>query len=430
MLDLTRNELALNGGPPIRTAKWKENITTGEEERSAVMRVMDSGNLSLFEGSHQPDKPFSFYGGPEVRALEQEWSEYYGVDYSISLNSATSCLYAAVGALEIGYGDEVVVSPYTMTACALAPLIYGAIPIFADVELETGSMSAESIEKVLSPKTKAIIVVHQFGIPADMQSIMQLAAKYRLKVIEDCAQAHGALLDQRYVGTFGDIGVFSLNVNKSIQSGEGGVCVTDDDELAYRLALIRNHGEAVVGSAQYKNITNIAGFNYRLTEIQAAIAREQLKKLGALNLKRLGMVEVLTRSLLSIPFLMPLEGSARSHSTYYVYPIRFNEEKAGVPRDLFVRAINAEGALFYQGYSPPLYLQPVYQNRKLFKHNYPFSAPENRNPSQVYKKGICPNTERLHYKEMIINEHVRYPHDMTDINDLVRCFEKVTGEMK
>ena len=430
MLDLTRNELALNGGPPIRTAKWKENITTGEEERHAVIRVMDSGNLSLFEGSHQPDKPFSFYGGPEVRALEQEWSEYYGVDHSISLNSATSCLYAAVGALEIGYGDEVIVSPYTMTACALAPLIYGAIPIFADVELETGSMSAQSIEKVLSPKTKAIIVVHQFGIPADMQSIMQLATKYRLKVIEDCAQAHGALLDQRYVGTFGDIGVFSLNVNKSIQSGEGGVCVTNDDELAYRLALIRNHGEAVVELAQYKNITNIAGFNYRLTEIQAAIAREQLKKLDALNLKRLHMVEVLSSSLLSNPFLMPLEGTARSKSTYYVYPIRFNEQTAGVPRDLFVRAINAEGALFYQGYSPPLYLQPVYQNRKLFKHNYPFSAPENSNPSQVYKKGICPNTERLHYKEMIINEHVRYPHDMTDINDLVRCFEKVTGGMK
>ena len=430
MLDLTRNELALNGGPPIRTTKWKENITTGKEERDAVIRVMDSGNLSLFEGSHEPDKPFSFYGGPEVRALEQEWSEYYGVDHSISLNSATSCLYAAVGALEIGYGDEVVVSPYTMTACALAPLIYGAIPIFADVELKTGSMSAQSIEKVLSPKTKAIIVVHQFGIPADMRAIMQLAEKHQLKVIEDCAQAHGAQLDQRYVGTFGDIGVFSLNVNKSIQSGEGGVCITDDDELAYRLALIRNHGEAVVGSAQYKNITNIAGFNYRLTEIQAAIARVQLKKLDALNSKRLHMVQVLSSSLLSNPYLMPLEGTTRSQSTYYVYPIRFNEQKAGVPRDLFVRAINAEGALFYQGYSPPLYLQPVYQNRKLFKHNYPFSAPENSNPSQVYKKGICPNTERLHYKEMIINEHVRYPHNIEDINDLVRCFEKVTGEMK
>ena len=188
---------------------------------------------------------FSFKGGPEVQALEVEWSNK--VKHSISVNKATSGLFAAIGALNIGFGDEVIVSPYTMTACALAPLIYGAIPVFADVELESGSLDPSSIEQCISNKTKAIMVVHQFGIPAKMDEIIKLARKHKLKVIEDCAQAHGASYKGQDVGTIGDIGVFSLNVNKTIQAGEGGVCVTNDDEIAYRLQLIRNHGEAVVG---------------------------------------------------------------------------------------------------------------------------------------------------------------------------------------
>ncbi|MBT6230762.1 MAG: DegT/DnrJ/EryC1/StrS family aminotransferase, partial [Candidatus Scalindua sp.] len=246
-VDLTRAELAINGGKPVRVKPWLDNFTTSEEEKQAVLRVMDSGYLSLFEGSHTPDAPFSFKGGPEVQALENEWSDYYDVKHSVSVNSATSGLYAAIGALEIGYGDEVIVSPYTMSACAIAPLIYGAIPVFADVELESGSLDPKSISERVTPRTKAILVVHQFGIPADMDAIMAIAKEHGLKVIEDCAQAHGAKYKDRYVGTIGDIGVFSLNVNKTIQTGEGGVCITNDDDLAYRLQLIRNHGEAVVG---------------------------------------------------------------------------------------------------------------------------------------------------------------------------------------
>ena len=151
-IDLTRKDLAINGGTPFRAKdrKWLDNFTTGEEEKNAVMQVFDSGYLSLFEGSHTPDYPFSFEGGPFVQKFEHEWSDYYGVKHSISMNSATSGLYAAIGALGIGYGDEVIVSPYTMTACALAPLIYGAIPVFADVELDTGCLDPKSIQSKIS----------------------------------------------------------------------------------------------------------------------------------------------------------------------------------------------------------------------------------------------------------------------------------------
>jgi dTDP-4-amino-4,6-dideoxygalactose transaminase len=342
------------------------------------------------------------------------------------MNSATSGLYAAIGALGVGYGDEVIVSPYTMTACALAPLIYGAIPVFADVDEESGCLDPKSVASLISKRTKAIIIVHQFGFPADMDAIMDLAAQNDLYVIEDCAQAHGATHKNRPVGSIGDIGVFSLNVNKSIQTGEGCVCTTNDDDLCYRLQLIRNHGEAVVGPAGYENITNIAGFNYRMTEIGAAIAREQLKKLPELNAKRLMLVGQLFAGLKKIPFLRPLvSGSKDILPTYYVCPIRFDEELAGVSRKDFVAAMNAEGLQFYQGYVQPLYLQPIYQKKQLYKHGYPFAAKENEKCRVTYAPGTAPVAERLHFHEMLINEHIRPPQNEDDIQDILSVVEKI-----
>jgi perosamine synthetase len=435
-INLNRADLAVNGGPPIRIKPWFDNFTIGEEEKAAVLRVIDSGYLSLFEGSHTPDHPFSFNGGPEVQALEEEWCDYYGSMHAISVNSATSGIYAAIGALELGFGDEVIVSPYTMSACAMAPMIYGAIPVFADIEPETGCISPKSIAKCINEKTKGILVVHQFGFPADMDQIMALAHQHDLRVIEDCAQCHGAKYKGRNLGTIGDIGVFSLNVNKTIQSGEGGVCVTNDANFAYRLQLIRNHGEAVVGVAGYENIINIAGFNYRMTELSAAIARVQLKKLPSLNSKRLELVEQLKDALKPYEFFQPLQGrlecqtcscspTTKCLSTYYIFPIRYFSEHTGVDRDTFVKVLNSEGALFYQGYTPPLYLQPVYQRKILFKNGYPFSAKENQKCVQNYEKGICPTAEKLHFEQMVVSEHVRMPHTESDIKDIVKCIEKI-----
>ena len=423
-IDLSNPKLAINGGNKIRKKSWADNITTGEEEKIALSRVIDSGYLSLFEGSHTPDTPFSFHGGPEVQALENEWNEYYGSKYSVSVNSATSGLYMAIGALGIGYGDEVIVSPYTMSACAMAPMIYGAIPVFADVD-DMGSLDPKSIKTLVSPRTKAILVVHQFGIPAQMNEIMEIANEYNLKVIEDCAQAHGAKYRGQYVGTIGDIGVFSLNVNKTIQSGEGGVCVTNDKDLHYRLALIRNHGEAVVEAAEYDDIINIAGFNYRMTELQAAVCRVQLNKLDGLNVERLKLVKQLNNGLRVFDFLVVPEERRDCESTYYVYPLKFLSEIAGIKREQFVEAVNAEGINFFQGYVKPLYTQPVYQKRSLFKNGYPFSAIENKSCRMEYNIGICPNAEKLYFDQMIINEHIRLPNTEEDVRDIINAIHKI-----
>ena len=422
---MTSSPLALDGGAPVRTRPWLDNFTTGEAEKRAVLEALDSGYLSLFEGSHTPDPPFTFTGGPRVRRLEAMAAERLGVPHVVSVNSATSGLYAAVGALGLGYGDEVIVSPYTMSACAVAPLIYGAIPVFADVE-ESGSLSAAAVEARLTPRTRAVLVVHQFGIPADMDGIMALAARHGLKVIEDCAQAWGARHRGRPVGTIGDIGVFSFNVNKTIQSGEGGLCVTRDADLAYRLQLIRNHGEAVVGPAGYQDITNILGYNYRMTELTAAVAHEQLLRLDGLNRRRLELVAQLSEGLAGYDGLVPPAGREGCDSTYYVYPLRYRADRlGGRPRAELVTAVNAEGICFFQGYVRPLYLQPLYQRREAFRHGYPWSAPENRESRPDYAPGACPTAERLHFHEMIINEHVRPPHTADDVRDILAAVDKV-----
>lgn len=427
--------LAINGGQPVRSKPWLDNLTIGDEERKAAWEVLQDGHLSLFEGSHSPDPPFSFRGGPQVQRLEKAWCEAYGARYAVSMNSATSGLYAAIGALGIGYGDEVIVSPYTMSACAVCPLLYGAIPIFADVQLHTGSLDPVSIEQRITERTRAILVVHQFGIPAEMDSILALARKHGLKVVEDCAQAPGARYRGRPVGTMGAIGIFSLNVNKTIQVGEGGICITNDEDLRDRLALIRNHAEAVVGDAGVKEITNLIGFNLRLTEIAAALGIEQLKKLDRLNSQRIRYVEALSEALAKIPFLVPPPRCAHSafkengcsscKSVYYLYPLRFLPEIAGVQRVEFVRALKAEGVPFAEGYTRPLYLQPLYQTKTAFKHGYPFTAPVNQGIQTNYAPGACPIAERLFYKEMMTNEHVRPPHALEDVMDIARAIEKV-----
>ncbi len=422
-------ELAINGGRPLRNRPWSDNLTTGEEEKRAALEVLDGGYLSLFEGSAQPDPPFSFWGGPWVRRLEEEWAAAYGARYAVSMNSATSGLIAAIGALGLGYGDEVIVSPYTMTAAASCVLFYGAIPIFADVDPATGSLHPASVRERMTPRTRAILVVHQFGIPAEMGPMLELARTHGLKVIEDCAQAHGARYRGRPVGTLGDIGVFSLNVNKTIQSGEGGVCLTRQEALRERLALIRNHGEAVRGG------TNIVGFNFRLTELAAAIALEQLRKLERLNRIRLELVEALSRALSRHPFLIPPPECSHSafgegacgecRSTYYLYPLRFRAERIGISRSRFAAASRAEGIPLKEGYTQPLYLQPLYQSRKAFKHGYPFSAPENQGSRTNYHAGACPAAERLEREEMLVCEHVRPPHTAEDMRDIAGAVEKI-----
>lgn len=413
---------------PVRTKPWKESNAIGEEERLAVDRVMQSKNLSMFQGSFKPNPPLSFLGGPEVQTLEALAKNYIGSAHAVSVNSATSGLYAAIGALGLGFGDEVIVSPYTISTCAVAPLVYGAIPVFADVERETGCLDPESIRRNLTPRTKAILVVHQFGIPADMESIMDIACEHDLKVIEDCAQAWGAKFKGQNVGTFGDIGVFSFNVHKTIQCGEGGLCVTNDSDVALRLQMIRNHGEAIVGDTEHKDLTNLIGFNYRMTELSAAIASEQLKKLDRLNAVRLELVNTVSDGIRHHECLSISDTEADRSATYYIYPLRYHAEKNGnMPRSEFVQKLKEQGIIFYEGYVKPIYMLPVFQSRTAYKNGYPWTASENSKSDPSYAKGTCPVAEDLFENEFLMNLHLCPPNTKEDVIDIVKAINKVLG---
>jgi len=427
--------LAINGGEKLRKEPFPAYNTIGQEEEEAALRVLRSGKLSTYLGTWHDD----FFGGTEVQALERAWEKFFDVKHAISVNSATSGLYAAVGAAGISPGDEVIVSAYTMSASATAALVYGAIPIFADIEEDYYCLDVTSIEAKISPKTKAIIVVDIFGQVYDVEAINALAKKHNLIVIEDAAQAPGAMYKNRYAGTLGDIGIFSLNYHKHIHSGEGGIIVTNDDILADKLRLIRNHAEAVLSARGIKDkdeLINMIGFNYRMTEIEAAIAHEQLKKLPKLLIERIENTSYLNDRLSSIPCLRATKIRPESKHVFYLHALQFDQKEAGVHRNTFINAVKAElpktilrdesDALLSYGYVKPLYLQPLYQERIGFgKEGFPFNQ-----STVMYQKGLCPVTERMHDNLLVTHEFMRPGMQRKDMDDVIAAFIKIWKHFK
>jgi dTDP-4-amino-4,6-dideoxygalactose transaminase len=414
-------KLAIRGGAPIRKKPFPPYKTIGKEEKRAVMEVLDSGVLSNYLGTWSEE----FYGGPRVRKLEREWADYFGVKHAVSVNSATSGLYAAVGAAGAGPGDEVIVSPYSMSASATGALVYGAIPVFADIGDDIFCITPQSIRNCITPYTKAIIVVDLFGHPADMDEIMEIATTHHLLVIEDAAQAPGALYRGRFAGTLAHMGVFSLNYHKTIHCGEGGVVVTNDDRLAERLQLIRNHGEVVVKDKGTEDLVNLIGFNYRMTEIEAAIGREQLRKLERLLVPRIEAADYLSERLRSLPGIIPPVVRPDVRHGYYVYALRYDTDRIGIPRGQFVSALKAEGIPMVEGYVEPIYLEPAYQWRVGFgRDGFPFTFPSYR--GQVnYDRGLCQVTERMHYRELMYTNVCHAGVEECDLRDVVDAFIKV-----
>ncbi len=424
-------KLAILGGPKVRSEKFPAYRVIGTEEETAARRVIESGILSRFLGSWHED----FYGGEQVRGFEADWARYYNGKNAIAVNSATSALYCAVGALGIGPGDEVIVSPYTMCASATAPLIYNAIPVFADIEEDFFCLSAESVEQAITERTRAIIVVDILGQPYDADAINAIAKKHNLFVIEDCAQAPGALYKGKPAGTLADIGVYSLNYHKHVHTGEGGIVVTNNDEIAEKVRLIRNHAEAVVGAKGISTLVNMIGFNFRMTEIEAAIGREQLKKLSGLVDQRIKNVDYLAARLKEIPCIRPAETRPNCRHVFYVHALNFDQNVAGVHRNKFVEAVKAElaptelreteGVKVGSGYVKPLYLEPLYQKMIAYgDKGCPWKCGFYHGNVR-YDKGMCPTVEKMHFESLITHELMRPPMTKIDLDQVADAFVKV-----
>lgn len=414
-------KLAILGGAPVIESAFPSYNSIGDDEIKAVVEVLRSGSLSAFYGSEGD----SYWGGARVREFEQAWSERFRAKHAVSVNSATSGLYAALGAINLGPGDEVIVPPYTMSATVITPLFFGAIPRFADIEEETFCINPYAVREVINTRTRAILAVNLFGHPAKLHELRRIAEENGLYLIEDNAQAPLAEEFDKLSGTIGHIGVFSLNFHKHIHTGEGGICVTQDDDLALRMKLIRNHAENVVEAFGIKDLTNMIGHNLRMTEMQAAIGIEQLKRIETHVAERACVAERLSEVISDLPGLTPPKLRSGCRHVYYVWGLRFNEDILGVSRTIFCKALMAEGVPVFEGYVKPLYLLPVFQKKiAIGSGGFPFSL----SPELLYNKGMCPVSERMHEKEFIGFECCAYSLHENDIDLVLEAFEKVYSQ--
>lgn len=422
------NNLACFGGKPFRTKPLELRKTLLDKDRESAINVLKEGDLSMFFGSPGP----FFLGGKHVKNFEKTWAEKYNFKHAISVNSWTTGLMTAVGACGVGPGDEVICTPFSMSATATSILFYGGIPVFCDIEDETFNIDPSKIEALITPRTKAIMLVHLFGHPADMDRIMSIANKHNLKVIEDAAHAPGVYYKGKPVGAIGHIGGFSLNYHKHIHSGEGGLLVTNQDDLALKSQLIRNHGENSIEALQLEDISNVIGSNYRLTELQAAIATTQLTRLDDYLKHRNELHKCFSEGIKEIPGLTPPKIKQDCTHAFYIYPVKYDAGKFGISREDFVKAVNAEMPVpqtweqtpFSPGYIRPLYLNPVYQKQiALGSDGFPFTY--NKGVTYNYKKGICPVVERIHEKELLICPMLHEGTTLSDVNDLIMAIKKV-----
>src|SRR5215470_7267553 len=279
-------DLAILGGKPVRDRPFLVEPMIDEEEERLVVQAIHDRNFSRYIGSTTPDihrvlrlpsadaaaisDYWHFLGGPNVRLFAAEFAKMFDVPFAVPINSATTGLSVALAACGINPGDEVIVPAISYTATGTAPLMYHAIPVFIDVDPLTFCIDAGKIEAAITPRTRAVMIVHLTGNVADMDAIMAIARKHKLAVVEDAAQAIGATWRRRKVGTLGDAGVFSFQQSKNIMTGEGGMIVTSDAEIARRCRLIINHGEVVFDDdSEPADMVNMVGFNFRLPELCA-----------------------------------------------------------------------------------------------------------------------------------------------------------------
>lgn len=392
--------LAVNGGKQLFPEYLPPQV--GQEDATewgdAINEVLRRNILSGFRGNWIP----SFWGGRAVQDFEKLVEEEFGAPYAYAVNSATSGLWCACAAAGLRPGDEVIVTPWSMSCSATVPLLFGAIPVFADIDPKTFCLDPADVERKITSRTKAIIVVDLFGNVYDPE-IDRIARAHGLIVIEDAAQAIGAVLrDGKKAGTCGDFGVFSFTQGKHLTAGEGGVILAKDERLALRASLARNHAEAVTNAMpSHLAQPDMVGLNLRMTEIQAAILIEQLKD-GADSARvygeqtRIDGACAFFNEYRDHDFLRPAYDEDQiSRSSFYVLPLKWTHPT--IHRDKFCAAVRAElnpqadridrGVPFGAGYITPLYLMPVFQK----KLHWAFS-PETRE----YPKGICPVAEDAH----------------------------------
>jgi dTDP-4-amino-4,6-dideoxygalactose transaminase len=358
---MNEQQLAIEGGTPVRSTPFAPWPFFPQDEIDPVTIVLSSGKVN-------------YWTGMEGRDFEREFAAYTGCRQAIALANGTVALELALYALEIGPGDEVIVTSRTFIASASCVVMRGATPVMADVDPVSQNVTADTIRAVLSPRTKAIITVHLAGWPCDMDPIMALAREHGLKVIEDCAQAHGATYQGQPVGSLGDMAAFSFCQDKIMTTGgEGGMLTTSDQNLWERAWAFKDHGksfDAIYNRPHppgFRWLHETFGTNWRLTEIQSAIGRVQLRKLPRWTRDRQCHAAILTECFSTIPALRvtaPFPGIGHAYYKYYTF-VRPDMLKSDWNRDRIMTAITAEGIPCYTGSCSEIYREKAFTDAGL-----------------------------------------------------------------
>ncbi|APC05336.1 pyridoxal-5'-phosphate-dependent protein [Polynucleobacter asymbioticus] len=422
---MSNSKLAVFGGIPFISGPLSSFQSIGEDEVTAATEVIRGGILSAYIGAPGP----GFMGGEKVQQFEAQAADYFGVKHAIAVNSWTSGLIASVGAIGLEPGDEVITTPWTMAATATAILHWNGIPIFADIDPDSFNICPKSVEKLVTKKTKAIFAVDIFGQSADMEALRAIANRHGLRLLCDTAQSPGALYENAYTGTFADIGGFSLNYHKHIHCGEGGVLVTNDDNLARRLCLIRNHAEAVVRTEDINELSNMLGYNFRMGEIEAAIASVQLSKLQGRVESRQRIASELNEGLNNLSGLNTPKVSLGATHVYYVYGMTLDIDTIGVSRARLVEALRAEGVpALVVGYQN-LHMLPMFRHKIAYgTKGFPWNSPYCTSDIQ-YGPGLCPTAEKLHNETFLGINICMNELPPEDVAKIVETFHKVWTQL-
>jgi dTDP-4-amino-4,6-dideoxygalactose transaminase len=423
------SELALLGGDAVAEdvalPSWPQ---IGEAEKAAVADALEASDE---DSSYLT----SYDGGPATEGFEEAFADLTGTEYALATNGGGTALHLAMIGAGVEAGDEVIVSGYSWGQTAACILQQNAVPMYADIDPETYTLTAESIAERITPQTEAIVVVHIYGHPADMDPIVDLADEHDLTVVEDCAQATGATYDGRRVGGLGDIGCFSVGDGKQIVGGEGGVLVTDDRDIFERACLYGMHpvrNDDLIADEGRQHYVDSLIYTYRIHPFAAVIATEQLDKLDRLNAERRANCDHLSDGLADVPGIEPPTVRDDCEHVYHGYSPTFVPDAVPVSREVFVEAVSAEGVPITEGYvGTPIHLRPAHQDHEYhFGHGLPWSG-EHAARDVTYDTGDCPVTEeRCGETELFMWVGQAAIGEQTDVFDAyLRAFEKVTDNL-
>ena len=412
------DELAINGGPKTRDTAAKPWPTVGDksgrdigaEELELLTQVISTGTLFR-------------HGGTMVNQFEQEFAAHQGVKHCLGVTSGSAALHVATAALQLEVGDEIITTTITDMGSVIGILMQNHIPIFADVDRRTMIMRPDAIESQITDRTRAIIAVHLFGQPAPMDEIMTLAKKHHLLVIEDCAQAHDAEFDGQRVGTIGDIGCYSLQQSKQITAGDGGITVTNNDELAARMRMF--HDKYYDRSSANRGIIRL-GINYRMNELTGAVALAQTRKLDRLIGRRRQTAELLRAEMEQIEGIIPPWVHPKAKHSWWMHSFQIDETKLGCTVEQLGAAIQAEGLPFGTGYAGgiPICMYPLFQEHRAYgSGKFPWEPPYGRDVE--YKAEDYPDTYWAQANTFITNWNEGFTEE--DARDIGRGLRKVAA---